>query len=325
MFDILTVIPGKKKRASKGWYSFNAVCCHHRGHRADDRGRAGIVFEENNNWTYNCFNCHFSTKFVLGKALGPKVRQLLLWAGVDDEQINKWSLESLRQKNLLDVINDAKPKWKPKFDEVELPEGAVLIDSTNKEHEKYVEYLSSRGFSLDDFQFFATPNDPDRNANRIIIPYTFKGKTVGYISRYLDNRIPKYIKNQQVGYVFGYDQQVFDREVCLVFEGIFDALALGGCAITHDTISDEQADLLKSLHKQIIVVPDMDKAGFGIIDRALELGFQVSLPIWGTDIKDANDAVLKYGRLPTLLSILQNATSSKIKLQMTRAKIDKRI
>jgi len=289
MFDILTIIPGKKKRASKGWYSFNAVCCHHRGHRADDRGRAGIVFEDSGNWTYHCFNCHFSTKFVLGKTIAANARKLLSWCGIDDEQINKWSFESLRQKSLIDIINDAKPKWKPKFN------------------------------------FLITPNDADRNANRIIVPYTFKGKNVGYISRYLDNRIPKYIKNQQLGYVFGYDQQPFERDVCIVVEGTFDALAIGGCAITHDTISDEQADVIKSLHKRVIVVPDMDKSGLGMIDRALELGFQVSLPNWDSDIKDTNDAVLKYGKLPTLLSILQNATSSKIKIQMMRTKIDKRL
>jgi DNA primase len=110
-----------------------------------------------------------------------------------------------------------------------------------------------------------------------------------------------------------------------VFEGIFDALALNGCALTHETISDEQAEILRRLNRRIIVVPDMDKTGLGIIDRALELGFQVSLPDWGPGIKDASDAVLKYGRLATLLSILENATNSKIKLEMMRKKIDKRL
>ena len=118
---------------------------------------------------------------------------------------------------------------------------------------------------------------------------------------------------------------LFRSEVCLVFEGIFDSIVLNGCAVTHETISDEQAELLRRLHKKIIVVPDMDKTGLGIIDRALELGFSVSIPDWGTGIKDANDAVIKYGRLPTLLSILENATNSKIKLQMQRTKIDKRL
>jgi hypothetical protein len=51
----------------------------------------------------------------------------------------------------------------------------------------------------------------------------------------------------------------------------------------------------------------------------------VSLPNWADDVKDANNALIKYGRLPTLLSILETATSSKIKIEMMRNKIAKRI
>lgn len=325
MFDILTIIPGKKKASSKGWHSFDAVCCHHNGHRRDDRGRGGIVFDSDDDWTYHCFNCNFSTRFVLGQPLAAKVRQLLSWCGIPEEQINKWSFESLRHRSLVDMIADSKPKWKIKFDEVKLPNDAELIDPNNPNHEKYVEYLTKRGLTVDDFSFMITPNEQARNRNRIIIPYTFNNKNVGYISRFTDNRIPKYIKNQQTGYVFGYDQQKPEYEVCLVFEGVLDAISLKGCALGHDTISEEQATVLKRLRKKIIIVPDQDKTGLTICERALDLGFQVSLPNWGNDIKDANDAVLKYGKLPTLLSILQSATSSKIKIEMQRNKIAKRI
>jgi DNA primase len=91
----------------------------------------------------------------------------------------------------------------------------------------------------------------------------------------------------------------------------------------HNTISDEQAVLLKNLYKKIIVVPDQDKAGLEICDRALDLGFSVSLPNWG--VKDVNDAVIKYGKVATMLSILQHQTNSKIKIEMKRKKIDKRL
>jgi hypothetical protein len=43
------------------------------------------------------------------------------------------------------------------------------------------------------------------------------------------------------------------------------------------------------------------------------------------DIKDVNDAVVRYGKLATLLSILQNATMSKIKIEIQRKKIEKTI
>ena len=325
MFDILTIVPGKKKLTQSGWHSFNAVCCHHRGHKADKRGRGGIRFDGEYNWSYHCFNCNFKAGFTLGKQLSKNAKQLLAWCGVDDIQINKWNLESLQNKDLLDIIFTKKKKIKVKFNETTLPDNVEMIVPNNPEHKKYVDYLESRKVGIYDYPFLITPTDEGRNSNRILIPYTFENKIVGHISRYLDNRIPKFIKEQQVGFVFGYDLQKPEYEVCLVFEGIFDALALNGCALTHETISDEQAEILRRLNRRIIVVPDMDKTGLGIIDRALELGFQVSLPDWGEGIKDANDAVLKYGKLPTLLSILQNATNSKIKLEIMRKKIDKRL
>jgi DNA primase len=83
--------------------------------------------------------------------------------------------------------------------------------------------------------------------------------------------------------------------------------------------------LLSQLNKQIVVVPDRDTTGLKICDKALELGYQVSLPDWDTDIKDVNDAVIRYGKLPTLLSIIQNKTNSKIKIEMQRRKIAKGI
>jgi DNA primase len=161
--------------------------------------------------------------------------------------------------------------------------------------------------------------------NRIIIPYTYKDKIVGHTSRFLDNKTPKYINEQQPGYVFGIDFQKQDYEFCLLVEGIFDALSLNCCALTHNTINDDQALLLSTLNKRIIFVPDLDVTGLDTCDRALSLGYSVSIPNWDNNVKDVNDAVVKYGKLNTLLSILQNATTSKIKIEMQRKKIVKRI
>jgi hypothetical protein len=325
MFDILTILPGKKKRATSGWYSFNAVCCHHRGHKADKRGRAGIIFDGENNWSYHCFNCNFKCGFQLGKSISKPTRQLLNWGGIDDAEISKWNLESLRHRDILDVIRPAKPVVEITFEQKDDPEGCVPINNKEARFKKYVKYLDSRGLHTGDYIFKATPDDSGRNADRIIIPFRYNGRKVGHTSRYIDGRSPKYINDMPPGFLFGCNLQKPEWEVCLVFEGVIDALTLRGCAVMHNTISDAQASILRNMHKRIIVVPDMDKSGLAIIDRALELGFQVSLPDWGPGIKDANDAVLKYGRLPTLLSILQNATNSKIKLQMMRTKIDKRL
>ena len=200
-----------------------------------------------------------------------------------------------------------------------------MLDEDNPLHKVYIDYLKSRAINYKEYPFLITPTAPGRYANRIIIPYTYKNKIVGHTSRFLDNKIPKYINQQQPGYVFNIDIQKPKWQVCILTEGIFDALSIDGIAIMHDDISNEQAQLIASLNKQIIVVPDRDKTGLKLCDRALELGYSVSLPNWEIDIKDVNDAVVRYGKLATLLSILQNATMSKIKIEIQRKKIEKTI
>ena len=324
MFDILSIIPGKKKTTSSGWHSFNAICCGHLGHKPDRRMRGGIKFDGQTNWSMHCFNCGYKCNFVLGRSISYKTKQLLLWCGIDDTQIGKWSLESLQQKDLLDIVIQKKTKIKIKFKDHELPEGEML-DGNNPLHKMYIDYVQARGINYNEYPFLITPTAKGRYANRIIIPYTYKNKIVGHTSRFLDNKIPKYINEQQPGYVFNIDIQKPEWQVCILTEGIFDALSIDGIAIMHDDISNEQAQLIASLNKQIIVVPDRDRAGLKICDRALELGYSVSLPNWESDIKDVNDAVVRYGKLPTLLSILQSATMSKIKIEIQRKKIEKTI
>ena len=324
MFDILSVIPGKKKLTHGGWHSFNAICCSHRGHKSDTRSRGGIKFDGQTNWSYHCFNCGFKCGFMLGKTITQNTKNILLWSGIDPTQIQKWSLESLQHKDLLDFTNLKKKKSKIKFKDHTLPDGE-LIDSNNPLHKVYTDYLSARMINYNDYPFLVTPNDTGRQSNRIIIPYTYKNKIVGHTSRFLDNKIPKYINEQQPGYVFGYDFQKPNWEVCLLVEGIFDALSLNACALTHNTINDDQVHVLAQLNKRIIFIPDRDETGLETCDRALELGYSVSIPNWEDDVKDVNDAVVKYGKLPTLLSILSSATASKIKIELQRKKIEKRL
>ncbi len=97
MFDILSILPNRKKLTQGGWYSFNAVCCDKRGHKPDRRQRGGIKID-GNNWTYNCFNCSYSCHYELGRSLSKRVRELLKWCGIDEPQIQRWNLESLQNK-----------------------------------------------------------------------------------------------------------------------------------------------------------------------------------------------------------------------------------
>jgi DNA primase len=321
LFDILTIVPGRKKLSHSGWHSFNAICCNHRGHTIDKRGRGGIRLD-GDNWSMHCFNCGFKCGFTLGKNLSKNTKQFLNWCGIDESQIQKWSLESLKHKDLLSYLQVKKNKLKVKFKDHTLPEGE-MIDIGNSSHKVYVDYLKQRCINPIDYPFMVTPSDSGRMGNRIVIPYTYHNKIVGHTSRFLDNKTPKYINEQQPGFVFGIDFQKPEWQVCILVEGIFDALSINACALTHNTISEEQASILSQLNRRIIFVPDRDKTGLETIDRALELGYSVSIPNWDSNIKDVNDAVIKYGKLMTLMSILQHATTSKIKIELQRKKIGK--
>jgi DNA primase len=197
----------------------------------------------------------------------------------------------------------------------------LLVDSY--EHR---EYLRSRKVP-EDYPVMVQLHEERSWKNRpsVIIPFTHNDRIVGYTQRFLDDRRPKYITDSQPGYVFGTDLQHNDWTHAIVVEGIFDALCIGGLAVMHSTISDEQARLIRSLGKEITVVPDQDLAGMELVDRAVELGWAVSMPPWPDNVKDVNDSVVRYGQLATMLTIFENRNTSKIKIEMRKKWLIKKL
>lgn len=319
MLDILSIIPGKKRKTPSGWFSFNAPCCLHRGHNADTRGRGGIVFDDERNWSYNCFNCHFKAGFTLGKSLTKHTKLLLYWCGVDESEINKLSLESLSKGSLIGLKTKQTKAIVINFPVKRLSDTCVKIDERDPEHSEHIKYLrETRGIDYKEYPFYI---DEDAPRPGVIIPYYYNGDIVGHTCRFIDGRKPKYLSDQTPGYVFNIDAQKNEWTSCILVEGQFDAISIGGCAYMGSTISDSQVELLNRLRRTIIVVPDQDKTGLEVCDRALELGYKVSIPHWHSDVKDVNDAVKKYGKLSTLLSIFSSATSSKIKVEMAKKRL----
>lgn len=316
MLDILLTIPGKKRATSSGWHVFNGICCHHRGHNPDRRARAGIKFAGGSDWSYSCFNCGFKCGYVYGKSFTLNLKQLLVWCGLDREEVERLSFQSFSQRDGVERFLTKETAKPLHFEDVELPSGARAIDPAVDQY--HIDYLAGRGLKHSTYNFMVVDGEA---RHRLIIPYYWKGRVVGHTSRYYDSKNPKYVTKSQRGYVFGVDYQDRDWGIAILVEGQFDALSIGGCAIGGSNITDEQATTIKSLNRRIIFVPDRDKAGLAACGRALELGYQVSLPNWGSGIKDVNDAVRNYGKLPALLSIIEAATSSKVIVEMKRKKL----
>lgn len=315
---------GRKVRTtSKGWLSGNAPCCIHNNQTPDRRGRGGMILAEDK-LNFSCFNCGFKTGYQIGSHLTTRFRSLIEWLGADQQIVDKLTIEAVRiREEHIGAHAMLKKFNRPKiisFDTRPLPEDSIPLDCDDPQHQQHVEYLVGRHLDPRAYPYHISPDAKGRDSNRLIIPYYYGGQIVGNTARYYDGRKPKYISDRPRGLVFNLDGQGSDWETCILVEGEFDAISIGGCAYMGSTISDEQVDLLTKLYRKIIVVPDRDITGLTICDRALDLGYHISIPDWDPSIKDVNDAVKQYGRLATTLSILQNATTNKIKLEMMRRK-----
>ena len=317
---VLTYLPAKRKTTPSGWLSFNAPCCHHNGHSVDNRGRGGLISNPDGGISYHCFNCGFKASWQPGRNFSHKLRRLLQWMGAPDDIINKVALEVMRENE--GVQAQDRIAELPSFNVVPLPEDAIKIaDITdfNKYSLAVLEYMAQRGLNLDDTDYYWAPSLGYRD--RLIIPFYYEGNIVGWTGRSVfSDKKPKYLTEVQPGFVYGLDEQRFNKVFAIVCEGQIDAIHVEGCALGGSEISDQQAMLLNRLQKQIIVVPDRDKAGSKLVERAIELGWSVSLPNWPHDVNDIGDAVDKYGRLYTLHSIASEAAESALKIRLKAKK-----
>jgi hypothetical protein len=309
---LLTYLPGKRKTTPSGWISFNAVCC------SDDRGRGGFIVNAGDAVSYHCFNCGFKCSWQPGRHISKNMNKFMRDLAIPDDTISQLRLEALR----LDTNNTAEIKSIiPKFDARALPMDSVpIVDLLADPPEKLIpvlEYMVSRQLFPEDFLFYWTPKVGF--SNRLIIPFIYKNEIVGWTARAVNDAQPKYLSEQQPGYVFNLDNQQDDREFVIVSEGPFDALSIDGCALLGAEIKDSQNWLLKQLGKEIVLVPDRDHEGPRTVEQAIEYGWSVSMPDWPEGVKDINDAVIKLGRLATLWLIVSAKESYSLKIQL-RAK-----
>ena len=308
---LLAHLPTKRKHTPSGWISFNAPCCD------DKRQRGGFIINGGDAVSYHCFNCQFKCSWQPGRTISQKMNKFMRLLNMSDDMISQLRLEALR---LNDNSNTQIQSVIPKFDVRALPEDTVPISSVANIPDKLfpvLEYLAQRNLYLEDYPFYWTPKIGF--SNRVIMPFLYKGEIVGWTARAINDAKPKYLSEQQPGYVFNLDRQTDDREFVIVCEGPFDAISIDACALLGAEIKDSQNWLLKQLGREIVLVPDRDIAGAVTVEQALEFGWSVSMPDWPDGIKDVNDAVVKLGRLATLWLIVEAKESNSLKIQL-RAK-----
>jgi hypothetical protein len=326
---ILTSLPAGRKKTPSGWTSFNAPCCVHNGESQDKKKRGGIMTTADGTLSYHCFNCGYKASYVIGRRLSGKMRQLMSWLGIADDTIRKLAIEAMRHEE--SDIKYEKKKFVT-FKKKELPKnthrlevwlekyvGQDLTETQYQRIDSILNYLRSRGVDPTWYDFMYSPDATFDFNKRLIVPFYWRGDIVGYTGRMFESSDKvKYFTDVQPGYVFNMDAQDWSRKFVLVTEGPFDAITVSGVSILGSEINDTQRELIEGLNRRVIVVPDRDTAGQKLIDQAIEFGWSVAFPKWQDEVADVADAVLKYGRLFTIQSILKTAESSKLKIDLNR-------
>jgi hypothetical protein len=319
---LLALLPQGRKITTGGWESFNAVCCHHRGEKADRRRRGGIKID-GEAWTYHCFNCSYKAGWSPGKLLSGNTKMLFKWLGLGDNDIGKLGIVALKYQESMPQESKA---FNFTLKEIPLPDNSLsIVDWLNTGSDDpdliaVVEYLLSRGMEWEwyNWHWSSAPGYRDR----LLIPFYQDGKIVGYTGRKVTEGKPKYLTDSQSGYVFNLDRQTRDRAYVIVVEGQFDAIAVDGVAIMTNEPNDTQVARINALGREVICVPDRDRPGSKMLKHAIKNEWSVSLPPWGDDLKDVADAVKKYGRLYVLATILHYRVSGEIKINLIKKKLE---
>jgi hypothetical protein len=322
---VLSYIPSNSRNSSGGWRSFNCPCCVDNGEpRPDTRQRGGIRFETDL-ISYHCFNCGFTASHRKGRTVNKKFLRFMKLLGIPDSDIKRLQLDSIREKELSSGPSFFVPTHNtislPAFPEVQLPKGTFPLtewlmkaDEPPENSIYAAKYLIDRGvydhvdaYWCNDMKF----------RKRVIFPYWQGSTIVGYAARDFTGRSEtKYLAQAPNGYLYNIHKILEPTKFLIVVEGVIDAAALDCVGVLSNEAGQAQIDYLNQYKGEIIVCPDRDNAGKKLAKQAIENGWSVSFPEWQSDIKDAADAVNRYGKFYTLKSIIDGRISNTTKINV---------
>ena len=337
---LLQYAPTPRKSCRNGFIKFNCPCCvRAREARSDTKIRGGIhpgidrVF-------FNCFNCKTHAEWNLGEPISKYMEFVLECFGVPTNEIAMLKLHAIQLISTIkkeEIIEDS-INFIPNYTQIQLPSGSALIENwTEEQPEDFIDCINylynERGEELlKSYNYYWTPYQKYKYNRRIIIPFYFNSKIVGYTGRTIDKvttentRYHSYVPKH---YIFNNEVLESNRKYVIIVEGPFDAIAIDGIAVLGKSISKEQIQWINKTGKTVVVLPDRDPSKKSLIDYAIDNGWVISYPwrhgnshfFWDLDIKDAADAVKRYGKIFTLKSIIHNIIDNPVGMKVLKQKM----
>ena len=304
---------------SKGWCNVKCKICN------DYRIRAAFKFE-GDGVVFNCFNCPIAAGFdpTEHTKFSEKMTKVLEAFSIPEADFKELMFTAFTLKtNNQKASDEAEPKVKIVYNDLDLPKFFRPLSTTGEGDiydEIACEYLLDRGMDPASYPFMIadkklSPITQYINwKGRLIIPYYRNDDLIFYQGRdMLDTDRTKYLspKDSRDAVFYGYDEIYANTDKPLyIHEGFFDAFMLKDSIATFSNkFSEQQIEILNRCHRPKVVIPDRAGKGYILANTAIEQGWSVSIPDIGTSCKDMNDAILKYGRLYVLKSIVDNTSS----------------
>jgi len=300
----------------KGW---QAVRCH----VCDDHTRKGLrgaFLFDNTTVVYRCWNCGIIAKYdpFEHEYISKNMIKVLNDFGVPDDEWRQVILSSpaYRDGAKKSEKKENKPlNIEPK--EIQLPDffyplsSASPSDEIAKEAKKYL--IEERGINPVAYPFMLAHKAKNPKLHkwlgRVIMPIYKDNKLIFYVGRALYDAPKKYETpaSPKEKVLYGFDKLFeYTDAPLIVVEGWFDAFAIDGIATLGNIITQYQEQWLNRSSREKIYVPDRFGDGKKAALQALDSGWSISTPDIGSDCKDMDDAVKKYGKMYVIKSIIDN-------------------
>lgn len=296
------------KTNSRGWYQVLCKVCNDHGRK----GKRAAFHFENGTVGYNCFNCGHTAMFdpSTHKSIPRDMVTVLEAFGVNKDEWQPLVFELMSADKALTIKTKKRENYEPTS--IDLPPYFTPIDENGDEFDRYaIEYLKEeRLIDWKSYPFYVgrkTSNPGSKKwYGRLIIPFYKDNRLIFYQGRDLTGiRQKKYLSPDvsRENVLFGYENILKDTDEPLyIVEGWFDAWHLDGVAVLGNRMTQHQIYWINQSRRPKVVIPDRFGKGYLLAEQALELGWAISTPDVG-DCKDPNEAIVKYGKVYTLMSI----------------------
>ncbi len=301
----------------KGWHAVQCKICNDHTRK----GLRGAFLFDNSVVVYKCWNCGYKTKYdpIEHEYMPKKMITVLDDFGIPTDEWQQVILTSPAYQNGSkkrsqcsdeDHYKNIEPK------EINIPnffyflKDAPATDEIAEEARKYL--IDERKVNPIDYPFMLANKAENPRLHkwlgRIIMPIYKNQKLIYYIGRALYDAVKKYETpaTPKEKILFGFEHLFNQVEApLLVVEGWFDAYAIDGVATLGNVITPYQAQWLNRSRREKIYIPDKFGDGKHAAEQALEFGWSISTPDIGSNCKDMDDAVKKYGRMYVIKSIIE--------------------